>query len=134
MIEITNILKQKGYRLVCATNPLFPSLASAALLAWSGEDNSAYEHISTYEDFHYCKPNPDYFNEVFTKWKINPDNCIMVGNDTQEDGVIEKLGVNCYIVTDHLINHDNKEIKTYWHGDSQALLALVKTFEDIKKV
>ena len=45
----------------------------------------------------------------------------MIGNDLDEDGVIETLGVPCYLTTDCLINKHGKEIKVKWQGSFEEL-------------
>ncbi|MDF9823940.1 FMN phosphatase YigB (HAD superfamily) [Breznakia sp. PF5-3] len=133
IVEAINILKQKGYRLICATNPLFPKIASESRLRWSGVDTSAFEYVTTFEDFHFCKPNPAYFEEVMEKYNIDKKTCIMVGNDAIEDGAIQKLDVPLYLINDHLINSNNAEITATWCDNATAFLQLVKTFDDVKK-
>jgi len=132
IVEAIEILKQKGYRMICSTNPLFPSIASHSRLKWSGVDPSAFDYVTTFEDFHYCKPNPQYFEEVLKKYNIDPTKCIMVGNDAQEDGAVQALQIPLYLINDHLINRNNAPISACWCDDSKAFLELVKTFAYVK--
>lgn len=132
IVEAIDILKQKGYRMICSTNPLFPSIASHSRLRWSGVDTYAFDYVTTFEDFHYCKPNPQYFEEVIEKYNVDRDNCIMVGNDAQEDGAIQALNIPLYLINDHLINRNDAPITADWCNDSKAFLELVKTFENAK--
>lgn len=131
IVEAVAILKEKGYRLICATNPLFPSIASEARLRWSGVDVDAFEHITTFEDFHYCKPNPSYFKELMTLYSIDEQACMMVGNDTLEDGAIQALGVPLYLLEDHLIHRGDEAITVDWMGDSKQFLEVVKGFPNV---
>lgn len=133
MIKAVDILKEKGYRMVCATNPLFPSIASASRLKWSGVDTSAFDFVTTYEDFSHCKPNIEYFKEVLDKYDIDQDRCIMVGNDSLEDGIIETINVPVYLIDDHLIHRDDTPVKSTWCGNSTAFLELVKELPDINR-
>lgn len=132
MIEAVDILKEKGYRLICATNPLFPDIASASRLKWSGVDTSAFDFVTTYEDFSYAKPNVEYFKEVLTKYDVDQERCIMVGNDSLEDGIIETINVPVYLIDDHLIHRDDTPVKSTWLGNSTAFLELVKDLPNIK--
>lgn len=132
MVEAVQILKQKGYRLFLATNPLFPSIATQERIEWAGLNPDDFECITTYENSTYCKPNPAYFCEIFEKYDLKQEECMMVGNDTEEDGVIETLGIPLYLIEDCLVNRSNDVIKTYWHGSSENFYALVKTFEQVK--
>ncbi|KUK34803.1 MAG: Haloacid dehalogenase domain protein hydrolase [Caldanaerobacter subterraneus] len=43
------ILKEKGYTLVLATNPVFPRIAILERLRWAGLNESYFDFITTYE-------------------------------------------------------------------------------------
>lgn len=134
MIDLVSMLAKRGFRLILATNPLFPSSAIQSRLRWTGVDYEAFSGMTTYEDFHYCKPNINYFQEVLERYELNSDECIMIGNDTIEDGVCEKLGIDLYLVEDHLINRNGDRINCHWHGPSNKLIdELTKKLPIIKK-
>ena len=50
--------------MVAATNPLFPKVATMNRLRWAGFDPEDFALFTTYEHYHYCKPNPAYYTEV----------------------------------------------------------------------
>ena len=60
-------LKELGYKLVVATNPIFPSIAQESRIRWAGLDEHDFEFYTTYENMHYCKPNPKYYLEIIEK-------------------------------------------------------------------
>ena len=60
-------LKQQGYRLVLATNPIFPSIATESRIKWAGLDINDFEYVTTYENSSYCKPNLKYYQEILDK-------------------------------------------------------------------
>ncbi|NLM96741.1 MAG: HAD family hydrolase [Halanaerobiaceae bacterium] len=115
-------LKEKGYQLVLATNPLFPEEALVERVRWVDIDPEAFSLITHYENMHYCKPNINYYWEIVDKLRLEPGNCIMIGNDVQEDLIAGKLGMKTYLVTDFLIDRENKEIKAYWQGSFEDLM------------
>ena len=41
-------------------------------IRWAGIDAEDFEVITTYETYHYCKPNPKYFQEVMEEFGLNP--------------------------------------------------------------
>lgn len=131
MIDAVQILKAKGYRLLLATNPLFPRMATEERVRWAGLDITDFDVITTYENCSACKPNPAYFEELLEKNKVIKEECMMVGNDAQEDGVIEKLGIPLYLVNDYLINREDKKITCKWVSDSSEFLRFVKELENI---
>lgn len=130
MIEAVRILKEKGYRLLLATNPMFPKMATEERIRWAGLNRSDFDVVTTYENASACKPNVAYFQELIEKYNLNIKDCIMVGNDAQEDGVIQKLGIPLYLVNDYLINRE-EEIHCTWCSDSKTFLAFVQELENI---
>jgi hypothetical protein len=49
----------------------------------------------------------------------------MVGNDATEDMVAEKLGMKVFLLTDCLINAQNRELSGYPQGSFPELMAYV---------
>ncbi len=123
--ELIRKLKQKGYRVVLATNPLFPAIATESRIRWIGLDPGDFETYTTYEDFHYCKPSPDYYKELLERLQLTPEECLMVGNDALEDMVAGQLGMKVFLLTDCLINKDDVDISVYPHGSYDELEAFI---------
>lgn len=105
-------LIDKGYTLLLTTNPMFPRIATMSRIRWANLKAESFKEITTFENYHYCKPNPNYYREVLEKMGITPEQCLMVGNDAQEDLIVHKLGMTTYLVTDHLIDRENNNYKT----------------------
>lgn len=124
--ECVKLLKEKGYKLVLATNPIFPRIATVARLGWAGLEASDFDLITTYENSSFSKPSLGYFGEILTKIGKRPDNCLMIGNDVQEDMLAEQLGMRCYLLTDRLIHRDDTDISGYERGSMEDLLAFIK--------
>ncbi|MGN0165460.1 MAG: HAD family hydrolase [Lachnospiraceae bacterium] len=115
------LLKENGFRIALATNPIFPAVATRSRINWAGLDASDFEIFTTYENSSYCKPNPAYYQEIINKLNVSPDECLMVGNDVNEDMIAETLGMKVFLLTDCLINKDNKDISVYPHGGFNEL-------------
>lgn len=103
-------LKEKGYNLILATNPIFPRIATLNRIKWAGLNPDDFMYISTYENSHYSKPNIKYYEEILNKLNLNKEECLMVGNDTSEDYVITNLDIPCIILKENLINKNNLEL------------------------
>lgn len=103
-------LKEKGYNLILATNPIFPRIATLNRIKWAGLNPDDFTYISTYENSSYSKPNIKYYEEIINKLDLNKDECLMVGNDTTEDYVITKLDIPCIILKENLINKNNLDL------------------------
>ncbi len=119
--KVISTLKEKGFRLILATNPVFPLIAVESRLRWAGLSASDFEHITTYESANYCKPDPKYYEEILQKTGLSPDECIMVGNDTRDDMIAENVGIDVFLVTDCLINEKNYDISQYKNGNYEQL-------------
>ena len=82
---------------------------------------------TTYEDCHFCKPNPKYYQELLEKLQLKPEECVMVGNDFDEDIVpTEGLGMKTFLLTDCLINKNGADFSKYSQGDFEALKNYLK--------
>ncbi|MGE5580852.1 MAG: HAD family hydrolase [Bacillota bacterium] len=95
---------ESGWDVVLATQPLFPEIAVRERMGWCGVDSLPWRFISTIENMHFCKPHLAYYREVLEKAGLRPDECIMIGNNMQEDMVARKLGMKTFLVEDHLID------------------------------
>ena len=124
--ETIRAIKSLGFRVALATNPLFPSTATKQRISWTGLSHTDFEHFTTYENSHFCKPNLDYYREVMQKLGVCAEECLMVGNDVGEDMIAEALGSKVFLLTDCLINKDNKDISAYPQGSFDELLAYIK--------
>ncbi len=132
MIKAAKLLKEKGYRLYLTTNPLFPRVATLKRVRWAGLDPDDFEWITTYENSSFSKPSVNYYQEVIQGQHLDVNQCMMVGNDVKEDGVIETLGIPLYLVEDYMLNHDNLEIKCRWKGSSQDFLSFAEGLPEVK--
>lgn len=127
--QLISKIKSNGYRLVLATNPLFPAVATYSRARWAGLNPSDFEWITTYENSSRCKPNPDYYREILDKLNLNAEECIMVGNDVSEDMIARDLGFHVFLLTDCLINKENKDISQYPNGSFPELLEFIRSLE-----
>ena len=103
-------LKDAGYRLVMATNSWFPESAIKARLRWAGVDAELFEFMTLMDNSHFCKPNPGYYKEILDRLGLAPEECLMVGNDVQEDISAENLGIKVFLMTDDLINRTGEDV------------------------
>lgn len=125
--EVIKTIKEKGFRVALATNPIFPAIATENRTRWAGLDATDFELVTTYENSRHCKPNPAYYQDVCDTLGVAPEECVMVGNDAQEDTAAEKLGIRVFLLTDCLINKDGRDISGYPQGSFQELLEFIDT-------
>ena len=125
--EIIQLVKEKGKIAVLATNPLFPHTATENRMRWAGLNQEDFADYTTYENCHFCKPNPKYYEELLQKLNLKPEECLMVGNDVNEDMVpTEKLGLQGFLLTNCLINKTEEDISRFPRGDFEALKAFLE--------
>ena len=119
--EIVAMVKASGKRVVLATNPIFPAMATENRMRWAGLSPEDFELYTTYENSSFCKPNPKYYMEILEKIGCKPEECVMVGNDVSEDMIAETLGMKVFLLTDCIINKEEKDISVYPHGSFKEL-------------
>lgn len=123
--EAVQSIKDSGYRVALATNPLFPNDATRNRIKWAGLNPEDFELYTTYENTNYCKPNPEYYLDVMERLNVKPEECLMVGNDVTEDMVAATLGMKVFLLSDCIINKDNKDISIYPNGGFDELLEFI---------
>ena len=115
-------LQERGIRVVLATNPIFPAIATQSRIRWAGLTPEDFELYTTYENSSYCKPNPAYYKEILNQLGLAAEECIMVGNDVGDDMVAEHLGMQVFLLTDCLINKSETDISKYPNGGFKELM------------
>jgi FMN phosphatase YigB (HAD superfamily) len=124
--ELISNLKRMGLRLILATNPLFPAMATHRRVRWAGLKPENFEWITTYENSRFAKPNPEYYREILNRFDLHPEDCLMIGNDVDEDMIAQSLGMKVFLLTDCLINRNNQDISEFPQGSYPELLAYIK--------
>ena len=120
--EIIELVKEKGKIALLATNPMFPHTATENRMRWAGLEITDFAEYTTYENYHYCKPNLKYYEELLERHNLKPEECIMVGNDVEEDMIpAKKLGMDRFLLTNCLINKMNRDVSEILHGNFEDL-------------
>ena len=125
--ETIRLAKELGFRLVLATNPIFPSIATEKRIKWAGLNESDFELYTTYENSHFCKPNLSYYKEILDKCGLVAEECIMIGNDVGEDMIARELGMTVFLLTDCLINKTEKSVSDFPSGSFDELVGFIKS-------
>lgn len=121
-VEAVRVAREKADIVALTTNPLFPMDGQITRMGWLGLAPSDFDLITSYEDSHFCKPNPQYFAEVCQKLGVKPSECLLIGNDEKEDMFCcSQLGIDGYLVTDSLI-----ECKEHpWQGPRGSFAEMI---------
>lgn len=125
--ELVLLLREGGFKLVLATTPVFPRYGTLERIRWAGLDPSWFDLITTYEDFSFAKPNLGYYHQILGRVGADASECLMIGNDVSEDMVVRDLGMEVFLITDWLINHDGHDISSINSGSIDDALAYCRT-------
>ena len=128
--EVITLVKELGLTPVLATNPLFPAVATHSRTRWAGLMPEDFRYITTYENSTYCKPNPLYYREILQKLGLQPEECVMIGNDATEDLAAMELGIPVFILTDCLINKKGIDLTPYPHGSFPELMDFIRALKE----
>ena len=117
--------KSQGMHLAIATNPLFPQAATRQRVEWAGLDPQDFIFYSTFDDFHFTKPNLTYYAECMGRlgWPKAP--AVMVGDNLTHDILpMEKMGFKTYWI-DPEVDETNRP-----HGSLAAIKPLLEDLTD----
>lgn len=124
--KIVETAIHQGYKVAVATNPIFPEMAIMERLRWANIADLPFEWITVYENSYFCKPNPEYYLSVAERIGVRPEECVMIGNDMQEDMVASTVGMKTYFVTDYRIDQGQPVYPVDEEGSLQDLLEVLK--------
>lgn len=129
-----------GYEIVIATNPVFPTIALEKRIKWAGLEDIPIKHITSGNDYHYCKPRKEYFLEILSKLNRAADECMMIGNDYINDMAASLVGIPTFWLNkissqDEIRSTPKKGLKDFieiekisidYDGDFKDLLKIIE--------
>jgi FMN phosphatase YigB (HAD superfamily) len=108
-VEFVEWAFSRGFRIVIATNPLFPIKAIHHRLRWAGlpPEKFPFALVTSYENMHFTK-SPAYYAEVLARLGWPDDPVVMVGNDVEMDLLpARKIGIPVY----HIVPSGKSEMQ-----------------------
>lgn len=127
-VKAVELAHEKAEIVALATNPLFPMDGQRTRMSWVGLKEEDFDLVTAYETDYYCKPNPNYFLSVCERLGVKPEECLMIGNDEEEDMyACSMVGIDGYLVTDTMI--PSKEHP--WNGAKGTFEDLIKMLSDL---
>jgi FMN phosphatase YigB (HAD superfamily) len=120
--QLVDVSLQRGWQVALATNPIFPRAVVDARLNWGALDVDSFHHITSYENAHFCKPNPGYFEELLAELEVPAHACLMIGNDVLHDLSASQVGIRTCLLTPWCIKRSGVSFKPDWKGDHEDLL------------
>lgn len=124
--QIVSEARRTGMRVILATSPLFPRIATEKRILWAGLKPSDFELVTTFEYFHAAKPNREYYEELLAIAGLRGSECVMVGNDAREDVPAPRaLGMETFLVLNHAIIPEGKKCECDHKGNYSDLLEYI---------
>lgn len=100
--ELVNLLREKNYGLVVATNPIYPESAVYQRLNWAGLSpvEGMFAFITHSGNMHFAKPDPAYYAEILGRVGVEPDEALMVGDSLDNDiHAANLVGIHTYHIS-----------------------------------
>lgn len=128
--KIVTYCRKNFLYVVLSTNPIFPKIATETRMSFISLKDEDFDLVTTYENSYFTKPNPNYFIEILKRFKLNPDEVILFGNNELEDyECAKKCGIKTFLVGDYIIKDDRvKESIPHY-----KLEEIIKILESLKK-
>ncbi|MGB9750157.1 MAG: HAD family hydrolase [Caldisericia bacterium] len=83
-----------GYKIVLATNSIFPEIAIYERMKWANVDDINFTLVTTMENMHFAKPHSEYYLEILEKINVKISDVLMVGDDLNMDILpAKKIGI-----------------------------------------
>lgn len=129
---LVELLKEKGYTVVLATNPLFPEQAQRTRMSWVGLKPDDFAYVTHYRNSRFCKPNVAYYDEILRTIGKTPAECMMVGNSVGEDLIAEQLGMQVYFVNTYAENPNGEPTDRFAQGSLDEFMKFAETLPNVE--
>jgi FMN phosphatase YigB (HAD superfamily) len=115
-----------GIPLVLATNPVFPAFMVQARLRWGDLSDLDFVHQTSLENSRFCKPHAGYFREIASFVDVAPEECLMIGNDTEHDLAAAAIGMETFLVDTWVIEREAAIWPCRYRGDHAVLRGFLR--------
>ena len=68
----------------------------------------------------------EYYTDILCQASLTPEDCLMVGNDVDDDMPAQNTGMKVFLLTDCLINRKEKDISSFERGNFEKLKEYIK--------
>ena len=115
---------QPRYRLMLATNPVWPIEQVLLRLKWAGIDAGIFDSITHSGRMHACKPSETYYTELLQQEGLDAAECALVGDDVRKDLPATRVGISVFILA-------SSERRSRTNGDTGAARAAFGSYSDL---
>lgn len=116
----------KGYDVVIATNPHFPTLATQHRLAWAGVEDFPFRKVTTYENSRFAKPSLGYYQEILDELGCAPEEALVIGDEAM-DMVAARLGCATFLIPGPATKMEEIVPPPTYQGTLADVIALLDT-------
>ncbi|MEM7394791.1 MAG: HAD family hydrolase [Verrucomicrobiota bacterium] len=116
-----------GYRLVVATNPVFPLSAVLTRMKHGGVSSFGFDYITHAEVMTRCKPRVEFYRELLEKLDVKGAQCLMIGNDPRKDLTAKEVGMRTFLLNRDVGNENLDDDRVDELGDYHDLQQLLET-------
>jgi len=124
--DIVEEAVKQGYRVGIATNPVFPRAAIEHRLNWAGIHHVPFEVVTVYEESTFTKPHKEYYAMISKQLEVEPQECVMIGNDMQEDMSASQIGMKTFLVEGFVIDRGEPHYPIDDRGNLEELFSKLK--------
>ena len=111
--DIVRFANEHFDKVILSTNPIFPFVGTRTRLSFINLKPEDFDYLTYYENSTYSKPNPKYFKSLLEKFNLKPEEVVLFGNNTLEDGDCSAAcGIRCFLVKGNII-YDPKAMGSY---------------------
>ncbi len=97
-IEAVETALRLGLKVAIATNPIFPMSAIKERMRWAGLDRLDVQVVTAYENMQATKPHAAYYQQTAELLGVDPQECVMVGDDRVLDMSAADIGMRTFYV------------------------------------
>ncbi|MCR6096424.1 HAD family hydrolase [Salipaludibacillus agaradhaerens] len=122
---------KKQYKIAVATNPVFPKAAIHHRLEWAGISDMPFDLVTVYEESTFTKPHKQYFESIAQQLDVHPSECVMVGNDKQEDMAASLSGMKTFLIEGCVIDRGKPQYAIDAKGSLDDFFLMLKRDQGI---
>lgn len=86
------------YRLILATNPVWPLEYVEMRMRWGGINPDWFEFIASSETMHHAKPETGYFLELLQHLNLRGSDCLFIGDSARKDFPAHAAGMRVFLL------------------------------------
>lgn len=102
--SIVNFVKENNLICILATNPVYPKVATKNRMNFIGLEESDFDIYTHHGNSRFTKTNPKYYQDLLDKFNLKPEEVLLFGNNTYEDGETSlKCNIKTFLIDGYVI-------------------------------